>query len=324
MTVSSPAAGAAVSSPFQVSATATACQSQNVAAIGYAIDTAAATQVTGTALQAQATATQGAHTLHVLAWGADGSSCSTDLPISVNAAGTSPTDPTSGSGPAIPANAVTVSEIQQLPDWKGDFDAGTGSGSSTGVMTLVSSPSLSGSALEFQTTFSNNGGERYYATFGSDPLATHFVYDAMLYLASPSDSIANVEMDMNQVLANGQTVIFGFQCDGYSSTWDITENAGTPAAPIDKWIHTSAACNPRGWTTDTWHHVQIEFSRDDAGNVTYESVWLDGTQQAINQTVPSAFALNWASVLLANFQVDGRGASGSDTIYMDDFSVSRW
>jgi hypothetical protein len=29
------------------------------------------------------------------------------------------------------------------------------------------------------------------------------------------------------------------------------------------------------------------------GNVTYQSVWLDGVEKEINQTVPSAFALNW-------------------------------
>ena len=32
---------------------------------------------------------------------------------------------------------------------------------------------------------------------------------------------------MNQTMENGQTVIFGFQCDGYTSTWDYTRNAGT-------------------------------------------------------------------------------------------------
>jgi hypothetical protein len=129
---------------------------------------------------------------------------------------------------------------------------------------------------------------------------------------------------MNQVLANGQTVIYGFQCDGYSSTWDYTGNSATPAAYVDHWLHSTAACNPRDWTTDTWHHLQITYSRDDAGNVTYQSVWFDGAEQDINATVPSAFALGWSSVLLTNFEVDGVGAAGSSSVYVDNLTVSRW
>ena len=42
-------------------------------------------------------------------------------------------------------------------------------------------------------------------------------------------------------MPNGDTVIFGFQCDGWDGTWDYTENAGTPTAPIDHWVNSSAA-----------------------------------------------------------------------------------
>jgi hypothetical protein len=129
---------------------------------------------------------------------------------------------------------------------------------------------------------------------------------------------------MNQVVANGQTVIFGFQCDGYSNTWDYTENAGTPASPNDKWVHSSQSCNPRNWAPNQWHHVQIAYSRDAAGNATYQSVWLDGAQQDINATVPASFALGWGSVLLTNFQVDGLGVGGTITAYLDNLTIYRW
>jgi hypothetical protein len=125
-------------------------------------------------------------------------------------------------------------------------------------------------------------------------------------------------------MANGQTVIFGVQCDGYSGTWDYTANEGTPENPSDVWLHSTASCNPRNWATNTWHHLQMSYSRDDAGNVTYDSVWLDGAQQSMNLTVPSAFALGWSSTLLTNFQVDGLGASGSTTVYLDNLAVYRW
>lgn len=191
-------------------------------------------------------------------------------------------------------------------------------------MSITGSPSRSGSAREFVTHFADSGAERYSVSFGADTSSTHFFYDAWVYIAKPSSDIANLEMDINQVMENGQTVIFGFQCDGYSSTWDYSKNAGTPEKQHGEWLHSKAACDPRTWSADTWHHVQIAYSRDDVGKVTYESVWLDGKQQTINATATSAYALGWSSDLLTNFQVDGHGASGKATVYLDDFTVYRW
>lgn len=224
----------------------------------------------------------------------------------------------------VPSNATEVGGIQSLSGWFAARDTASGSGAASGTTEMVGTPSLSGSARQFATTFSNDGAERYAVSFGADVNATNFFYDGWVYLASPSSEVANLEMDMNQVLANGQTVIYGFQCDGYSGTWDYTENAGTPQTPSDVWVHSSAACNPRNWATDAWHHVQISYMRDDAGNVTYNAVWLDGTEQTLNVTVPSAFALGWSSTLLTNFQVDGLGSSGSPTVYLDNLTVYRW
>lgn len=192
-------------------------------------------------------------------------------------------------------------------------------------MTVVGTPSESGDAREFQTTYTGGGGERYYLSFGSDTAATNFFYDAWIYIPdSSSSNIANLELDMNQVMANGQTVIYGFQCDGYNGTWDYTENAGTADSPVDHWLHSTAACNPRKWAPDVWHHVQISYSRDSSGDITYNAVWLDNVEQVIHQTVPSAFALGWAPTMVTNFQVDGLGTSGSTTVYLDDLTVYRW
>jgi len=235
----------------------------------------------------------------------------------------------SGGGGApgnVPSNAVVVSALQALPTWNAAYDTGT-SGSSVdagGTMALVNAPSLSGQAREFASTYTNSGGERYYVSFGQDTASTHFLYDAWVYLDGSAGDVANLEMDMNQVMANGQTVIYGFQCDGYSKTWDYTANGGTPQTYVDQWVKSGAPCDLQSWSRDTWHHVQIAYSRDSAGNVTYESVWLDDVEQDIDATVPSSFALGWSSTLLTNLQVDGMGASGSSTVWMDDLTVYRW
>jgi hypothetical protein len=231
----------------------------------------------------------------------------------------------SGSGSLAPASALAVNSIQKLSNWEDANDTGVGSGTSTGEMSVTDSPSRSGAAREFVTGYTDSGGERYWVTFGADDSTTNFLYDTWIYIANSASEIGNLELDMNQVVANGNTIIYGFQCDGYSGTWDYTENAGTVAKTKAHWLHATAKCNPRSWSTNTWHHVQVEYSRDDSGNVTYKSVWLDGTKQDINATVPSAFGLGWAQGdLLTNFQVDGLGASGKPTVYVDNMTIYRW
>ncbi|MGB6689196.1 MAG: chitobiase/beta-hexosaminidase C-terminal domain-containing protein [Terracidiphilus sp.] len=226
-------------------------------------------------------------------------------------------------GPTIPSDAITVAEVQLQPNWEKVHDPGT-LGSSTGAMTLVTEPSLSGEAAEFDTTFTDWGGELYSKSYATDANATNFLYDAEVWIESGS-LVGNLEMDNNQVIANGDTVIYAFQCAGDSNTWDYSENAGTLSAPVVKWVRSDQPCNPANWTPNAWHHVQISYSRDDVGNVTYNSVWLDGVEAPINETVPSAFALGWAKGdLMTNFQVDGVGAGGSSVLYLDKLTIYRW
>jgi len=319
VTVTSPTNGASVTSPFSLSASGTQCSSQPISAMGYSLDNSTSTTFfNGGSMAASVNAATGAHTLHVKSWGNQGAGCDTDVTITVTSSVVS--------GPTIPSNAVAVKAIQNLTTWQAAFDAGTGgTASSSGVMNLVTAPAVSGSARQYITTYSNYGGERYSTRIVTDQVASNFVFDTNIYLASPINDIANIEMDINQVMSNGQTVIFGFQCDGWSRSWDYTANLGTPTSPNDQWIHSNQTCNPQAWATNTWHHVQVSYSRDNSGNVDYKSVWLDGVQQNLNVTTNSAFALGWAPTILTNFQVDGMTAlPGTATIYLDNLTLYRW
>ena len=279
--------------------------------MGYSLDSSSNTTIIySTSINASVSGTVGTHTLHVKSWGNQGASCVTDVQIKIV------------SGSSVPSNAIAVNSIQKYA-WQEVNDSAT-NGISTGSMNLVGSPSLSGAARRFSMSFRNSGGERYWTTFGADTNAQNFLYDARIYIASPPSDIANIEMDVNQVIWNGQTVIFGVQCDGYTNTWDYTKNAGAPNYPIDEWVHSSVHCNPREWSTGVWHHIQIAYSRDRAGNVTYKYVTFDGVQKTINETVLSAFALGWGSALLTNFQIDGLGGDGSATVYVDNLTIYRW
>lgn len=227
------------------------------------------------------------------------------------------------SSPVIPSNAISETGLQLLPTWRYKHDPGT-SGASAGSMTFVTDPSLSGQAARFESSYTNWGGEIYSADYANDPTATNFVYDAEVWIEAGSQ-IANLELDNNQVIQNGDTVIYAFQCAGVSNTWDYSSNAGTRSQPVVKWLHSSAPCNPANWVANAWHHVQISYSRDGVGNITYKSVWLDGVESQINETVLSAFTLGWArGVLITNFQVDGTGAGGSSTLYLDKLTIYRW
>jgi hypothetical protein len=315
VTVNSPVNATEVTSPFTVSANSSTCSNQTVGYMGYSLDNSSdTTMVKGTAVDASVTSPTGAHVLHVKSWGEKGSACVADISLTVN--------PPEASY-SVPSEAISVSAIQTLSNWENASDPAT-SGASSGTTSTTNSPSLSGTARLFQTQFSNDGGQLYHVSFGDDETSTHFLYDTWIYLNASASTIANIEMDMNQVMSNGQTVIYGFQCDGWQGTWDYTKNAGTPAHFVDTWVHSKAPCNVKNWSRNIWHHVQISYSRDDSGNVTYSSVTLDGVQQQINATVPSAFALGWAPTLLTNFQLDGDVAQGNSAVYMDQLTISRW
>jgi hypothetical protein len=320
VTINSPSNGGEVASTFTLSASAVSCSSQNVSEMGYSFDNSADTSVIqGASIDTLAGSAAGTHTLHVKAWGDKGSACVTDVTIHVSTG----TTPISGDS-IIPSNAVTVSSIQAMGNWQQEHDNG-GPGSSSGSTEAVSSPSLNGTARRFVTQFSNGGDERYSVFFADDTNSTNFFYDAWVYLTSSSSQIANLEMDTNQVMPNGQTVLIGVQCDGYSGNWAYTVNTGSAASPKPRWVSKSGTqCNPRKWSTEKWHHVQAFFSRDDSGTITYHSVWLDGAESKLDATAYGAADLGWSPAINTQFQVDGMGSGGHSTVYLDNLTISRW
>jgi hypothetical protein len=286
--------------------------------MGYSIDYGDTTMIKNTSFDEKVSAAAGTHTVHVKAWGDKGAVCVTDVAIDV----TSVTDNASADTAVVPSNAVSVSSLQKLNGWHEAHDSGTGGGSS-GKMYLVGSPVHSGSSRAFVTRFYGAAGERYAISFGDNSTSTNFFYDGWIYLTSSASYIANVEFDVNQTMPNGNTVFMGFQCDGYSSTWDYTVNLGSAAHPRDHWAHSSSSCNPRTWTRDTWHHVQASFSRTSNGTVTYKTIYLDGVAHTLNRTAFSGQAVGWGPVLMTQFQIDSLNSS-TITAYLDDLTIYRW
>ncbi|HWG20118.1 MAG TPA: hypothetical protein VG225_06270 [Terracidiphilus sp.] len=320
VTVNSPVNDTSVSSPFKLSATATSCSSESVVSMGYSFDSSSDTTVVkAQSIDTSVSSSTGKHTLHVKAWGSN-SSCVTDVAIDV----TSSTSSTSTTSSEIPSYAVKVSSIESLSGWKATHDSG-GPGTSTGSMSLVSSPSLYGSSRRYVTSFTNSGDERYSVSFADDVDSKNFFYDAWVYLTSSSSKLGNLEFDVNQVMANGQTVLVGVQCDGYTGHWAYTVNKGTASDVKPSWVSKSGtSCNPRSWSQYKWHHVQFSFYRSDSGTITYHSIWLDGVESTLDATAFGAADLGWGPTIMTQFQVDGLGSSGTVTAYVDNLTISRW
>lgn len=221
----------------------------------------------------------------------------------------------------IPSYARSTGELTGAGGWHWNHDGGT-PGTSTGSSNYaVSSPSLGGSARGFGISYWNHGGEIYHLTFGSDTVATHFVYDTYVYIDAPSQ-VANLEMDINQVLGNGETVIMGTQCSAYSGTWEYSYvSSGHP-----HWHTSNLSCNPKSWAAYKWHHIQIGMHRSGAV-VTHDWVNFDGNMRYFSNAVGgSGLYLGWAKgALLLNLQFDGASSSnGYIKAYVDKMVMHRW
>jgi hypothetical protein len=229
--------------------------------------------------------------------------------------------PVSPSG-RIPSNAISSGDLNASTRWVWNHDPGT-PGSSQGSSVYPSrGVSSDNAAREFYMTYSGHGGEIYHVSFATDKNATHFVYDAYVYVANPSQ-LANLEMDMNDVMADGRTVILGTQCSTYSKSWEYTYYSGGSF----HWRASNIPCDPKTWSANTWHHIQIASHRDSNGIATYD--WVNFDEQYTdfkNATGNSASSLGWAlGDLLINFQIDGANSgSGSNTLYTDKLIVYRW
>jgi hypothetical protein len=334
ITVASPVNGSTDTSPLWVRAHNVGCNSLAPTAFGYSIDNSATTTMGVTAYDIDVTKVgiaSGSHTIHFKAWTTAGICPVVSSTIKV-AGGTSTATPSSGSSssgsssgsgsvlPSIPFNAVASLDLDTSGGWSGEHDTGT-PGSSKGSMLYPATTPLYDDAREFYMTYSGRGGERWHDSFANDASATHFVMDTYVYVTNPSQ-LANLELDLNQVMSNGKTVIFGTQCSTYSHTWEYTYYSGS-----FHWRSSNVACDPLTWAANTWHHIQVAFHRDSSGNVTHDWVIFDGKQSSFSgTTVPSAQSLGWAKgTLLMNIQMDGYSkSSGSITAYFHKTTYYRW
>lgn len=278
--------------------------------------------VTSASGSIQVNMTDGAGGQYVITIPVDSASVVYTPPVVIPPPPPPPPPPPQSGAPAIPSNAVAVDLLTQ-GTWKAcEHDAGT-----PGTATCSNNYPVTGifadAARGFSMAYTNGGGARWANSFAKDTKATNFVLDGVFQ--SPDwTHVADLELDDNQVKADGKTAILGVQCASQEKAWDIT--LGKVGGGWH-WVASNVSCNPMTWAPNTPHHVRIFGSIDAQDNSTYIGVELDGVYSPFTGVAsgPTGNSLHWGlGSILTNFQIDGYKAAGSAIVYADKFTIYRW
>jgi hypothetical protein len=189
----------------------------------------------------------------------------------------------------------------------------------------VSSPSLSGKAMEFDiggsTAYSDvlwnvhlvgDGAPNLDKNHQIVPNLHNFIYDA--YFFGPNLSPAQaLEFDTNQ-FTNGLSFIWGTECRiAGGNEWDIWDNVKS------KWVPTGFPCYPK---SNQWNHVTIRVSRTSDNKLYYETITLNGQTYNLNAHY-SPTSSSWYGVTV-NYQMDGNSKQSPYNVYLDNFNLTYW
>ena len=217
VSVSAPASGAVVSSPFVLQATSATCLSQSTVSMAYSIDSGSDTVFNpATSINTSVSASQGTHTLRVKAWGS-GTFCETDVAITV------------GTGVAVssPVNGSTVASTFLL-----NATASTCGGQSTSSMaySFDSSTDTVINAQSINQNVSTSAGSHLLRVKAWGNAGAFCETDLNINVSSQSVIITTP--------TNGSTVAVTFQlqaqaptCNGRSTSSMTYNFAGHPDAP---------------------------------------------------------------------------------------------
>jgi hypothetical protein len=214
----------------------------------------------------------------------------------------------------------TIVDLDDIAGWTGEHDGAT-SGFASGTTSYPVAIGIR-QARAFPSDYTKNGGFRYHVHYATDTAAHSFIYAGDLWFDT-AELPAQMELDNNQTDAAQKTYIFGVQCNANDGQWDITMQD-----TACHWKPSGAKGNPKNWPVKTWLHFEILCHRDEFGNITYDTVYFNGTTQKIGVVLPSARKLSpaWSvGSCLVNLQLGGASAvSGSIRCYGSNMQVARW
>jgi len=312
VTISSPASGQSVSSPFMVSAS-----SPGASLMQIYLDGRKVYETPGATLASGVSAGAGSHRVSVQAY-SGGAIVKSTIYVNVGGGGSAPA-PAPVAAPAPPpssSGSATFQHIERMAGWA-NCDAcagknGAGPAAPHSITQGVSSPSTTGASVQFwlggNTPYSD---ALWWKQLGARPSTSHFVYDLWFYLKNPGVSQA-LEFDVNQTI-NGRQFVFGTECNLKGNhTWDVWDETS-------HWVSTGIACNVP--TAYAWHHLTWEFER--AGTQThFIAMTLDGAKHYVNQYHTPRIKSN--PELNVAFQMDGDSYMTDYSVWLDNISLNAW
>lgn len=318
--VSTPANNSTVSPPVNFQATASSTCSAGVASMGiYTAPNQLAYVSNGAHLNTNLTLGPGTYNTVVQEWDNCGGSSATPITITVGSGG-----------------GQVFSNIQNWGGWNGYILLPPSYGicyscSPNGPQTTwwtkqnVSSPSLSGKAMEFNIGGSTNYSDVLWNVHlvgdGSPnldknhlivPNIHNFIYDVYFYSSNLNPSQA-LEFDINQ-FTNGLSFIWGTECRIMGGKqWDVWDNQNY------RWVPTGIACNPKN---NSWNHLTIQVQRTWDNKLMYQTITLNGVKSTLNSYYPPT-STSWYGVTV-NYQMDGDYNQAPYNTYLDNFNLNYW
>ena len=204
-----PLNGSHVTSPVLVQAHNIGCDGVPPASFGYSIDSTTGLVLGTTPNDIDVTAQSipsGTHTIHFKSWTQPGRMPDGQHYIHRDRRFHSGPDPDRHS-----SGADSSGDMDGSSKWTQAHDGGT-PGTSRGSTVYPATTPLYDDARKFYMTYTDKAGERWSDTFTKDP-TVYFVLDTYIFLPNPSE-VMNIELDINQVTSNDETVILSTQCSG--------------------------------------------------------------------------------------------------------------
>jgi hypothetical protein len=305
LTITNPTAGATVTSPVNV--VASASPKNPIFFMRVYVDQLAVYFTFTNSLNTQIWMSPGQHTLEVMA--EDDQGYISAIPMQVNVTAQSQT---------------TISGIQELPGWQScsaTFPAGSGrdgqicaAGLGTAMSTMTegqTSPAMDGKSAKFTmggpTAYSN---VLYFNPVGGGNSVSHFTYDLYFYIDNP-DAAQALEFDLNQTFG-GTRWVWGSECNfNGTGKWDIWDD-------INGWTPTFVDCKP--FQANTWIHLVWTVER--VGNQVHYISLTVGTQ---TYTIDQYFDAqpNWTlEEIDTAFQMDGNFEQQPYNVWLDEVNLT--
>jgi len=306
LSVANPLEGSSVTSPFNVTASAT--PKNPIFFMRVYVDQLAVYFTFTNSINTQIFTAPGPHTITVMAEDNQGYISATLVKINVTSQA-----------------QTTIKDIQTMPGWQScsaTFPAGSGrdgqicaAGLGTANSTMTqnqSSPAMDGKSAKFSMAGPAYSNMLYFNPVAGGDNVSHFIYDLYFYIGNPAASQA-LEFDINQTFG-GQRWVWGSEC-GFNDShkWDIWDD-------VNGWKPTQFDCKP--FPANQWIHLVWNVER--VGNqVHYISLTIGDQVLNVDTYYPNQPDWTLEEIDVA-FQMDLDSAGTPYNVWLDQVQLTAY